>query len=120
MNDDSKVNSEQSMWGILEILGHRKLAGLLKQEQILGTSLIRIDCYSQDREKPLFTQYYSPQSVFSLLPCSEEVAKKYTDSCQFVPVQKWELEPKTFVPIEAASGSDEFYEIDYDDDGDYK
>jgi len=50
-------------WAILELMGHRRLAGLVSEQQIGGASFIRIDIPGKDG--PLLsefqaTQFYSP------------------------------------------------------------
>lgn len=75
-------------WAILELMGHRKLAGLVTEEVIAGAGLIRIDIPNGDESS---TQYYSPTALYCLTPCSEDLARKVAASYQPAPVSQWDL-----------------------------
>lgn len=82
-------------WAILEILGHRKLAGLITEQAIGGSSFIRIDIPG---DMPA-TQFYSPAAIYCITPVSEEVARSVAKQYQPTPVSRWELsEPKLSEP----------------------
>lgn len=76
-------------WVILELLGHRRLAGYLSEEEIAGASFLRIDVPSE----PPVTQYYAPGSVYAITPTTEEIARAAAQSHRPAPVQRWELAP---------------------------
>lgn len=51
-------------WAILELMGHRRLAGFVKEEEHFGVGLIRIDVlHGESEERDVTTQYYSPQAL---------------------------------------------------------
>lgn len=67
-----KFNTEQDpsfrQWGILELMGHRRLAGLVSEMTIAGVGFLRIDI-PKTADKGLetdsaVTQIYSPSSVY--------------------------------------------------------
>lgn len=70
-------------WGIVEILGHKKLAGHITEEVIAGVAFVRIDVPEIVREEGRngrvviapFTRYVGPSSIYSIHPSSEEVAR---------------------------------------------
>lgn len=76
-------------WVIIELLGHRRLAGYLTEQQIAGTSFLRLDIPAE----PPVTQYYSPGSVYAITPTTEEIARTVARDSRPAPVQRWELEP---------------------------
>lgn len=78
-------------WVILELMGHRRLAGYLKEEQIGGATFIRIDVPAQSGT--LATQFYSPSAVYCITPVSEELSRKVAVSSQPEPVTNWDLRP---------------------------
>jgi hypothetical protein len=47
-------------WAVLELMGHRRLAGHLSEQQIGGSSFLRIDVPTE----PPATQFYSPSAVY--------------------------------------------------------
>lgn len=60
-------------WAILELMGHRKLAGYLSEHEIAGKGFIRIDVPTE----PPATQLYSPAAVYAITPTTEEVARRW-------------------------------------------
>ncbi len=76
------------MWAILELMGHRRLAGLVTEAQIAGAGFIRIDIPKPEGN---VTQFYSGQSVYSLTPTTEEIARAVAKDIVDVPVNPWEL-----------------------------
>lgn len=79
-------------WVLLELMGHRKIAGHATEETIGGSNLIRIDVFLGDAEKPILTQYYGGNSVYCMTPISEELARKYAAYNRPHPVAVWEME----------------------------
>lgn len=81
--------SEQAFegWVILEIMGHRKLAGSVTAVELAGARFLRIDVPSE----PPVTQFYSPQAIYGLTPVSEAVARGYARSLVAAPVSRYEL-----------------------------
>lgn len=75
-------------WVILEIMGHRRLAGRLTEQEIGGSGFLRLDVPSE----PPVTQYYAPGSVFAIHPVAEEVARAAARHNRPAPVHRWELE----------------------------
>lgn len=79
-------------WVILELLGHRRLAGHLTEQEIAGKGFLRLDIPAVDGQ-PAATQLYSPAAVYCITPTTEEVARAVATGNRPAPVQRWELEP---------------------------
>lgn len=78
-------------WAILEIMGHRTLAGYVREVDMFGAKMAQIDVPelpAREERKvfgglvekglpavPAFTQFYSGAAVFSTTPTTEEVAR---------------------------------------------
>jgi hypothetical protein len=77
-------------WVVLELLGHRRLAGWLTEQQIAGASFLRLDIPGADGH-PGATQLYAPGSVYAITPTTEEIARKVAARSFPAPVQRWEL-----------------------------
>ncbi len=81
-------------WAILELLGHRRLAGFVSEVQIGGASFIRIDIPGETPARlgaeNKATQFYSPQAIYCITPASEDTVKAMA-RCSSPPVQHWEL-----------------------------
>jgi hypothetical protein len=78
-------------WAILEIMGHRRLAGWLTEQEIAGHGFLRIDVpVGGGEEGDVASQFYSPSSVYAITPCSEEIARELS-KLTLKPVQPWDL-----------------------------
>lgn len=72
-------------WCIVELLGHRRLAGHVTEVQLAGAGFLRIDIPDGQ------TQFVSPGSVYALHPVTEDVARRFASRTRQEPVQRWEL-----------------------------
>ncbi len=63
-------------WSVLELLGHRRLHGLVQETTLAGAGMLRIDVYQGPAGAPALTQYYPPSSVYCLTPTTEEACRK--------------------------------------------
>jgi len=99
-------------WVILELMGHRRLAGYLRDEVVGGTAFLRIDVPAE--EGTVATQFYSGSAVYCITPTTEAIARAVAKSCAPAPVTAWELRPeKTLPAAPVAAGEDD--EADEDD-----
>jgi hypothetical protein len=80
-------------WCIVELLGHRKLAGHVREVQIAGAGFLRLDVPATEGHGAQ-TQFVSPGSVYALHPTTEEVATAAAANFRPQPVSRWELESK--------------------------
>ncbi len=85
-------------WAILELMGHRRLAGRVREVQLAGAGFLRLDIPATEGHGPQ-TQYISPGSVYALHPTTEEIATAAAANFRPAPVSRWELEaakPKSY------------------------
>jgi len=117
----SEIKSEGLFegWVILELLGHRKLGGYLKEVSIAGASFLRLDVIS-DQGESVATQFYSSSAVYCITPVGKELAIAFGAKNQPVPVTRWELPKPAPLPPhpDDAILSDEYTEED-NHDNDY-
>jgi hypothetical protein len=66
-----------SEWAIVELMGHRKLAGHVTEQEIAGSAFLRLDIH--DSNSDVVTQFYSPGAVYCITPTTEEIARKIGD-----------------------------------------
>ncbi len=78
-------------WSILELMGHRRLAGLIKEQTIGSASFIRIDV-PDGKGGFSATQFYNPAAVYCMTPTSKEVAEQVAARDRPEPVSRWELQ----------------------------
>lgn len=78
-------------WAILELMGHRKLGGYVREQNVAGAGFIRIDVPLARGEGNAATQFYAPGALYCLTPTTEDVARRFAAGCQPEPVTRWEL-----------------------------
>ena len=76
-------------WVIMELMGHRRLAGLLSEEEIAGVGFLRLDIPGGNGTGA--TQYYRPGVVYGITPTTEATAREVAAIGRPAPVQRWEL-----------------------------
>lgn len=94
-------------WVILELMGHRRLAGYLTDVEVGGGRMLRIDVPTE----PPATQFYNGAAVYCITPTSEGTARAVAQASSVAPVSRWEL-PAGPSPAGAA-------DVDDDDSGDW-
>ncbi|NMC84317.1 MAG: hypothetical protein GYA58_03425 [Anaerolineaceae bacterium] len=67
---------EKGRWVILELFGHKVIAGYMSTDESLGAPLIRLDV-PETRAYPAFTRHYNPSAIYSVSYVSQE-AVQYT------------------------------------------
>ncbi len=77
-------------WVILELLGHRRLAGHVREVQLAGAGFLRLDIPATDGHGEQ-TQYISPSSVYAMHPTTEAIATAAARNFRPQPVSRWEL-----------------------------
>jgi hypothetical protein len=77
-------------WTILELMGHRRLGGYVREQELAGAGFLRIDVPGEDGA-PVATQLYSASAVYALTPTTEEMARTVALRTRIEPVQRWEL-----------------------------
>lgn len=111
MSDASEKDGYRG-WAILELMGHRRLAGYVLEQEIAGHGFIRIDVYDRvwiegEHVPPVATQFYSPNAVYCLTPTTPEIAIAVAKSSRPEPVARWELpapEPRKECAAHPGSG----------------
>lgn len=103
---------EFGIWGILELMGHVKLAGYITEEELFGKKMGRIDIPHGDGD---VTQYFGGDSVYRLTPCTEDTARKFAVNSRPLPVYLWELSSGEQL-VEHEEEFDEFIDDEEDEE----
>lgn len=79
-------------WFIVELMGHRRLAGWVTEQTIAGAGFLRVDVpgIGTDDGK-VATQFFAPSSVYAMTPTTEAMARRVALDCRVEPVKEWEL-----------------------------
>ena len=80
MKNDDTVSIQTSDdayrgWAIVEIMGHRVIAGRVSEVAQFGAVQLRVDVPNEGKGTAL-TQYYSGSAIYSITPCDEASARK--------------------------------------------
>jgi len=59
-------------WAMLELMGHRQRIGYVREVEMAGGKLMRIDI---PNEGGYITEFYGCAAIYSLRPVSEEIAR---------------------------------------------
>lgn len=91
---DQDTQDQFDEWCVLELMGHRRLAGKVTEATVAGGAFLRIDVYGEDKDAPaLATQFYSPSSVYAMTPTTEAVCRRFAEARgASEPVSRWDLE----------------------------
>lgn len=105
--------TEQSFreWGILEVMGRLRLAGVISEQTIAGAGMLRIDV-PETKNAPAFTRFFAPGSIYSITPTTEEIARALAERIRELPVTRFDL------PQLAATVAPDAREDDADEDED--
>ncbi len=62
-------------WAIVELMGHRVVAGRVQEVSQYGASQLRVDVPGSGAETAV-TQFYSGSAIYGLTPCDEATARR--------------------------------------------
>ncbi len=71
--------SEYEGYAIVELMGHRQRPGYVREVEIAGSKMLRIDIpVSKDDvgQDVTVTEYYGASAVYALRPCTEEIVRE--------------------------------------------
>lgn len=86
-------------WVVLELMGHRRLAGLLSEQQVAGATFLRLDI-PPGPGRTQVSQLYRPEAVYCITPTTEAIARAIANRVGYQPVSRFELQP---VPVISAA-----------------
>lgn len=78
-------------WAIVELMGHRQRGGYVKDVEMFGGKMLRIDI-PVDPGKTV-TEFYGCSALYALRPCSEEIVADHVK-------RSYEGDPRPVRPIE--------------------
>lgn len=92
-------------WGILELMGHRRLAGKLSTQKVAGASFLRIDIPAKAgtavETEYQATQFINPTSIYAMHPTTEAVARAVAARIEPEPVTTWDVKALMPAPVAA-------------------
>lgn len=90
MPEETRQDLQDFGFAVVELMGHRRLAGRVREAEVAGALVLRIDVPDGDG---FVTQFYGGGgALFSLTPTSEDAARAVATSVgRPEPVHRWEL-----------------------------
>lgn len=85
--------SQFPAWGVLELMGHRVLAGYVSETTVAGAGALRIDIPGDDPSTPHVTQTYSPAAYYCFTPATEDTCRRFAKKHRPQPVAVYQLAP---------------------------
>ena len=71
-------------WAVVEIMGHKRFAGLVTEQPIGAASFIRVDVpavtAADGKTLGPFSKLFGAASIYALTPCTEETARAFAAS----------------------------------------
>lgn len=97
-------------WALVEIMGHRRRAGLCQEVEVFGSKQLRIDIPVDDVE--FVTELYGGNAIFSFRPATEEVAR---ETARYLGDPR-PVKPIQFRSIPAPPADDEAEDAEFEED----
>ena len=79
------MSDEKGQWAIVELFGHKVVAGYTAKDEQWGAPMLRINV-PETTAFEAFTQFYGLSSVYGITPVSEQVARMAAESHKVNPV----------------------------------
>ncbi len=74
-----------AQWGIVELMGHKVVAGRISKDEMLGKPMLRVDVPASGAFQE-FTQFYGEAAIYCVTFTSEEVARRTAEQCKVNPI----------------------------------
>jgi len=81
----AQTEEEVQQFGIVELMGHKVVAGRIEKSELLGKPMLRVDIPATSAY-PAFTQFYGEAAIYCVTFTSQEVAQRAAEQCQVNPV----------------------------------
>ena len=79
------LNDDIKSWGIVELMGHKVVAGLISKSEMLGKPMLRVDVPATSAYGE-FTQFYGESAIYCVTFVSEDVARLTAEQTKVNPV----------------------------------
>lgn len=94
-------------WAMVEIFGHRRHYGRIQEIERFGAKFLRIDVIGIESDEPFESMDYAGAAIFSLLPVTEELARKRAQ----------DERPRPYKPAALLTDARDDEDLDDEDDG---
>jgi hypothetical protein len=95
-----------SGWGIVELMGHKRIAGRLGERTIAGANLLQVDIPLSDKPDDFRTEFVGGGSIYALHPTDERTARLAAKRLDAKPVYSYDVEQQLRIEQRAADTVD--------------
>jgi len=110
------MSDEYEGWTILELFGHRRLAGYVREVEVAGGTFLRVDVPGPEPGTVRVTQFYGAAAIYCMTPTTEEIARGLALRYQPAPAERWELPPAPAQPPQRTLFGGAAYGAEHQDD----
>lgn len=86
-------------WAIVELFGHQRIAGLITEQAIGGTSFVRVDVPGTDGKQG-FTKLYGQGAIYGMTFVDEETGRAAVKQIAPKPIDEWSARRMLELPSE--------------------
>jgi hypothetical protein len=97
--------AELSGWGLVEIMGHQRIAGRLSERSIAGTNLLQVDIPLSDEPEHFRTPFVGGGSIYALYPTDEKTARALAKRPGTRPTYQYDVEQQLRIEQRAADNA---------------
>lgn len=108
-------------WAIVEVVGRKQYAGLVREQLVAGAPLLRIDVpeiVAGAETIPGFTKFVGPGSIYMLTPTDEATARRVAADLRERPVHLWQMQTSPRTALQRATDDDASDDYNPDSDQD--
>lgn len=102
-------------WAVVEVMGHRRYAGYVTEQQVAGAGFVRVDV-PEVADIPAHTRILGASAIFTIEPTSEAAARAAAEQIRDVPL---ELALERLEQRQLALNTGEDLVVEGDDGDDY-
>lgn len=106
-------NEKFELWCLVELFGHNKIAGLVTDQTIGGSTFIRVDVPEIGGEQA-FTRLFHPNAIYALNPMKEKTCIAYAERLRTKPIDVWDMQEMVAKAVEKKMN--ELPESEYSED----
>lgn len=102
-------------WGILEIMGHVRFAGLIRERTIAGTGFVEIEVPAVEG-RSAFSKVFGTNAVYCITPTTQEIARAAASEFRARPLTVLSFPVQESLPLKNAVDYIGAGDDDYEDE----
>lgn len=75
---------------LIELFGHTRMAGTVKEQTIGGATFVRVDV-PETSGQGKFTRFLNPSAIYAINPITEEMMQHLAEDMQVAPISVWDI-----------------------------